>query len=221
VRHGVAMHPEGYCFFTLLASIGLIPCTSIFWCCAIFVLLVHHIYYICRRAIIGFAGWNSKHIGWIRSKTSSAISRKFESIEDIRYMDTTHPSPGRVIEMLSQDTVMDRALEIYEQVQAGHEIPSFIEQRKIRVFTVREPAPPPDQPLRRPFRRPTPAATPQAAATPLPQLLLTGEPMPSATNNSRSRRPSAVAASNPPASYPRVRIPSNPAIVSSNRAALR
>ncbi|GER26073.1 protease HtpX [Striga asiatica] len=122
VGHGVAMHPEGHPFLPLLALIGLIPCTSGFWCCAIFVRLCDLLLYSCRRMeleahyiglmLMAAAGYDPRLVPHVLQKLPHNDDDKY-------YLDTTHPSAGRIVEMVSQDTVMDRALKIYEQVQTG------------------------------------------------------------------------------------------------------
>ncbi|GER29859.1 mitochondrial metalloendopeptidase OMA1 [Striga asiatica] len=133
VGHGVAMHADGgNPWLTFWALIGLIPCTSGFWFGAIFVRLCGFTLYSLRRMEL-----EAYYIGLMLMASAGYDPRlvppfiqELQSICHKYYMDTTHPTPGRIAEMLSQDTVMDRALKIYEQVQAGHEIPSFIERRK-------------------------------------------------------------------------------------------
>ncbi|GER25316.1 peptidase family M48 family protein [Striga asiatica] len=119
VGHGVAMHPEGNLFFPLLAS-GVVQCLCVYATCCFTPAEAHYI----GLMLMAAAGYDPRLVPHVHQKL-------YHQDYDKYYLDTTHPSAGRIVEMVSQDTVMDRAVKIYEQVQAGHEIPSFIEQSKI------------------------------------------------------------------------------------------
>ncbi|CAA0813591.1 Peptidase family M48 family protein [Striga hermonthica] len=131
IGHGVAMHIEGHPHFAFLPLL-LIPWTSFFWAPVIFLRVCDLMLYVERRheleawyiglMLMASAGYDPRLVPDIVKKT------EIEWADHYKYLlDTTHPCLGRVAEMMSQETVMDKAVKIYEKVRAGGEVPSFVE----------------------------------------------------------------------------------------------
>ncbi|GER46429.1 mitochondrial metalloendopeptidase OMA1 [Striga asiatica] len=131
IGHGVAMHIEGdpqYTFWPFL----LIPWTSSFWASIILLRVCDLVLYMKRRheleawyiglMLMASAGYDPRLV-------PDFVKKLMEIEWDDDYkclLETTHPRAGRVAEMLRQERVMDKAVEIYEKVRAGGEVPSFV-----------------------------------------------------------------------------------------------
>ncbi|CAA0813593.1 Unknown protein [Striga hermonthica] len=131
IGHGVAMHIEGHPNFAFWLFL-LIPWTSSsFWAPVILLRVCDLMLYMRRRneleawyiglMLMASAGYDPRLVPDFVKKM------EIEKDDDKYLLDTTHPCVGRVAEMLSQETVMDKAVEIYEKVRAGGQVPSFVE----------------------------------------------------------------------------------------------
>ncbi|GER46430.1 mitochondrial metalloendopeptidase OMA1, partial [Striga asiatica] len=117
---------EGNPQFALLPFL-LIPWTSPFWASIILLRVCDLMLYMLRRLMLmASAGYDPRLVPDFVKK------KEIKWDDGYKYLlDTNHPCHGRVAEMLSQETVMDKAVEIYEKVRAAGQVPSFVEGREI------------------------------------------------------------------------------------------